>query len=246
MRASLPGLIVLAAVTAVPLQAQYSESARTISVSGEAVVMATPNQAVVTIGVETFDPKLDVASQTNDRIAKKLLAEWKKLGIADVNVQTDGVTVDLSYNERERGAARTVEGYTVRRSYAVIADSAFNVERVIAAGLANGANQLGDVDFRTTEMRKYRDQARVNAVKAAREKAHLIASELGVNVGMPRSITETSGYSGFSGSRRGAAMSQNVVSYASDSGEADSYGAVAPGQIAVRASVAVVFDLVSK
>ncbi len=41
-------------------------------------------------------------------------------------------------------------------------------------------------------------------------------------------------------------MSQNVMSYASDGGDPDTSGAVAPGQIAVRASVSVVFDLIPK
>lgn len=235
---------VLVALTASTLPAQMYTAERHISVTGEAVVMVAPNQVVVTIGVETFDPKIDVASQTNDRIARTLIDEWKRLGLADANIQTSGVTVDISYNERERSRARTIEGYIIRRSYAVTSGSAAMAERVIAAGLANGANQLGDVDFRTTEMRKYRDQARVDAVKAAREKAVLIASQLGASVGPPRSISETTSYSEWGG-RRGTGMSQNVVSYAPESGSADSQGAVAPGQIAVRATVSVTFDLVT-
>lgn len=237
-------LCILVALAASHLTAQTAQTERTISVSGEAVVMVVPNQAVVTIGVETFDPKLDVASQTNDRVAKTLIAEWKRLGLADSKIQTSGVTVDISYKERDRSHTRQIEGYIVRRSYAVTADSAANAESVITAGLANGANQLGGVDFRTTEMRKYRDQARVSAVKAAREKAVLIASQLGASVGAPRSISETTNYYNWGGSRE-SAMSQNVMSFAPDSGEADSQGAVAPGQIAIRATVSVVFDLVT-
>ena len=235
---------VLVALASLSLSAQVPVD-RTISVTGEAVVMVVPNQVVVTIGVETFDPKLDVASQTNDRHARTLLAEWKRLGIADANVQTSGVSVAISYNEKERNKARTIEGYTVNRSYAVAADSAAMAEKVIAAGLANGANELGDLDFRTTEMRKYRDQARVSAVKAAREKAVLIATQLGASVGAPRTISETTFYSEWGGNRRGGGMSQNVMSYAPESGDADSQGAVAPGQIAVRATVSVVFDIVT-
>jgi uncharacterized protein len=234
-------------LASLPLLAQPAENVRTISVSGEAVVMVVPNQAVVSIGVETFDPKLEVASQTNDRIAKTLISEWKRLGIADANIGTDGVSVDISYNHRDNERVRVVEGYVVRRSYAVTVDSAAKAEQVISRGLANGANQLGDVEFRTTDMRKYRDQARVSAVKAAREKADLIAAQLGVSVGAPRNISESSDYYGWGGYRpRSTSMTQNVASYSDSGGSPDSQGAVAPGQIAVRASVSVVFDLIAK
>jgi uncharacterized protein YggE len=236
-------LVSLIALTSISVLADTPVD-RTISVSGEAVVMVAPDQAVVTLGVQTFHQNLETASLTNDSAAKKLLAEWKRLGIPDANIQTTGVTVDISYltnNER----ARTIEGYVVSRSYDVIADSAATAEKVIARGLASGANSVGEVGFRTTEMRRYRDQARVSALKTAREKAELMASQLGASVGPPRSITESSGYDSPRRYNRNA-MSQNVMTVASDSGDADTEGAVAPGQIAVRASVAVVFDLIPR
>ena len=240
MRLLLPLLVTLTSLSAF---AETKEIDRTISVSGEAVVMVVPNQAVVTIGVETFDSKLEVASSTNDRVAKKLIQEWKSLGIADANIQTSGVSVEISYLRDSDRVRRTIEGYEVSRSWTVITDNAAMAEKVISTSLANGANSVSEVEFRTTELRKYRDQARVTAIKAAREKADLIASQLGASVGPPRSIGETTNY--YSPSRYNrAAMSQNVTSYASDDAPADIGGAVAPGQIAVRASVSVVFDLV--
>jgi uncharacterized protein YggE len=237
MRA-LPVTLVLLTLS-IPLRAQQ-ESPRTISVTGEAVVMVVPNQAVVTIGVETFDTKLDVATQTNDRIAKALLAEWKRLGVADSRIQSEGTSVDILYDTRDSSRRRVVEGFVVRRSYEVTAGDAAMADRVIALGIANGANQLGGISFRTTELRKYRDQARVSAVRAAREKAELIASQLGAKVGPPRTISEGSSYYGWGGSR--GAMTQNAMTEVSgDGGETE--GSVAPGMISVRASIAVVFDL---
>lgn len=239
-----PALVIALVLSSLSLFAQDGTvEQRTISVSGEAVVMVVPNQAVVTIGVETFDPKLDVATANNERIASGLVADWKSLGIADTRISTAGASTEISYNH-ESGRRRTVEGYVVRRTYEVTTDGAATAEKVIARGLANGANQLEGIDFRTTEMRKYRDQARVSAVKAAREKADLIASQLGVRVGPPRNITETTSYSSWY--RQSSAMTQNVMTEASGGGDPDSYGSVAPGQIAVRASVAVVFDLITR
>jgi uncharacterized protein YggE len=244
MRTAHFALLTLIAAPAFAQTVGVYESPRGISVSGEAAIMVVPDQAIVMIGVETFDAKLDVAAATNERTAKGLIAEWKKLGIADSNIKTSGVSVSIAYDDQHRTPSRTIVGYVVRRSYDITAGSAALAEQVINRGLANGANQISEIDFRSTEMRKYRDQARIQATRAAREKAELIATQLGATVGPPRNITETTSY--YSGRYQQNSMSQNVTSYPPDGGESDSAGAVAPGQIAVRASVSVTFDLVTK
>src|SRR5688500_735521 len=83
-------------LSAFPLSAQTAEP-RTISVSVEAVVRVGPNQAVVTIGVETFDPSLEVASEKNDLAARAMIGEWKKLGVTDASIKTSGVQLEIAY-----------------------------------------------------------------------------------------------------------------------------------------------------
>jgi uncharacterized protein YggE len=103
------------------------------------------------------------------------------------------------------------------------------------------------IQFRTTELRKHRDEARALAVTAAREKAEALAGELEQTVGHPTSIREEhsswwSGYNAWWGSRRGDMMAQNVIQElggAAMTGE----GTVAPGQISVSARVSVTFEL---
>jgi uncharacterized protein YggE len=48
------------------------------------------------------------------------------------------------------------------------------------------------VEFRTTELKKHRMLARKEAAKAAREKADVLATELGAKVGAVRTITDYS------------------------------------------------------
>ncbi|MCK5634348.1 MAG: SIMPL domain-containing protein, partial [Anaerolineales bacterium] len=110
-----------------------------------------------------------------------------------------------------------------------------------------GATNVHGIDFRTSELRKYRDQARALAVQAASEKAEAMAGELSISVGTPKSINEDHvgwwswyGY-GWWGSRY-AGMSQNVVQNASGP-SSDFEGAFAPGQISVNARVTVTFEL---
>ena len=74
------------------------------------------------------------------------------------------------------------------------------------------------------------------AIRAAQEKARLLAGEIGQSIGPAYSITETSG-NDYSRSN----MVQNAAGIAGDSAASDS--AISPGSISVTAQVTVRFRL---
>ncbi len=213
---------------------------RTISTSGTAIVYVTPDQVVVTFGIETFDADMDKATSANNSAAAKLVAAIKGLGVEEKYVQTDRLEVQIAYHFAEEQRNK-IAGYYARRSYSVKLKDVKLFNKLIETGLKNGANQLHGVDFQTTEIRKYRDQARQMAIKAAKEKAVALANELDCKVGKPLTITE--GSAGYSIGNLN--VSRNVVqSVAQATAEGDANSDTLPlGQIAVQASVNVTFDL---
>ncbi len=126
----------------------------------------------------------------------------------------------------------------MRRAFTVTLKNPKLLENTVTSALANGANRIMGLEFRTTELRRFRDQARRQAVAAAREKAGLLAGEMSIAVGRPVSINE--GYSGSTNGSRwwgwnsgGANFVQNVVQAG---GEAGPDGTTIPlGQIGVSA-----------
>ena len=213
---------------------------RSISTSGESIVYVVPDEVIVNFGVQTFDRDLDKAKASNDDQSARLLKAIKSLGIEDKHIQTDTLNIDIQYNDRHQG----IEGYGARRIYSVTLKDTKLLEKLIDRGLKNGANQLHGFEFKTSELRKHRDQARKMAIKAAKEKAVALAGELEMKVGKPRTINEGSvGYyygRSWGGNSFGNA-SQNSVQAAPEGGEG---GETMPlGQMAVRASVSVTFDL---
>jgi uncharacterized protein YggE len=121
-------------------------------------------------------------------------------------------------------------------------------ESLLTAALEAGANNVHGVQFRTTELRRYRDQARSLAIKAAQEKAVALAAELGQKVGRPLKIEEQQSnwwawYGGWWGGGWSGAMTQNVVQNVSGGGQSSEDTTIAPGQITVNARVAVTFEL---
>jgi uncharacterized protein YggE len=212
-------------------------------VTGESSIYVTPDEVIISVGVETFDRLLDKATESNDVLSRKLLAAIKEAGIEDKHLQTDNLEVSIDYHNE--GAAKGIDGYRARREYRVTLKDPKKTEAVVNTALKNGANLLMGIEYRSTELRKHRDEARKMAVKAAKEKAALLTGELGEQVGRPRTISEGSfGYYGWAGrwNRGSSFMGQNSFQVQNDG--AGVAGETIPiGQIAITASVSVTFDL---
>ena len=121
-------------------------------------------------------------------------------------------------------------------------------EPLLSSVLEAGVNYIHGVDFRTTELRTYRDQARAMAIQAAREKAIALAKELGEEIGRPHRIDEqqTGWWSwyggGWWGRGGGMAGAQNVM-LQNVGGSSGGESTIAPGQITVNAKVTTSFEL---
>lgn len=238
--------LVLALAAAASACSATGKDQRTIAVNGHAELKIVPDQVILTLGVETFNVDLDAAKTDNDRRVSDVLAAAGKLGVADEQLKTDYLDIQPRYKET-RGE-RTFLGYNVRKSVVVDLHDISQFEALLSAVLDAGANYVHGIDFRTSELRKHRDEARSLAIDAAREKAEAMAARLGQNVGRPISMTEGpssvwSPYGSWWGSRRGQPMMQNVTRYGGSAGEAID-GPTVPGQLSVFARVAVTFELV--
>ena len=218
---------------------------RLVTVTGEAVVNVVPDEVVLTLGVESSDKQLRRAKSLDDERVKQVLAAAEKLGIPAKDIQTDHISIEPRY--RDSYEQRDFVGYFVRQAIVINLKDVSQFENLLTDVLDAGANYVHGIQFRTTELRKHKDEARALAIKAAREKAVALAQELDQDVGRPYSIREDqegwwSGYNSWWGSAGGPGMTQNVVQNAGNGG-AEIEGALAPGQISVTARVTVSFEL---
>jgi len=216
----------------------------TISVAGTAEIRVAPDEVNLRLAVETRDPKLDEAVKQNDARMAAVLKFLKEAGIDAKDVQTDFVEIQPHYNTDRREQHLVPEYYQVRRNLGVRLRKVSQFDNVLAGALRQGVNYVLGIDFRTTELRKHRDAARQQAIRAAKEKAVALAQELDVKVGKAQSIQEQTGGGWWSPSTHWShsnAMMQNVIQSA-PSGEA-SEGNLAVGMINVTATVNVTFAL---
>ena len=238
-RASIAAFCV-AAVFCVRAIAAQEPLPRTVSTTGDAVVNVVPDEVVLGLGVETFAAKLEEAKKLNDERATKLVKVIKDAGVEERHIQTATLQLEIRY--RSNRASEGIDGYYARRAYLMTLKQPKKLEELVDAALANGANQLQGISYRSTELRKHRDRARQMAIHAAKEKAAALAAELACALGPPRTIGEGYvGYGGWRGINAQAQMSQNAMQEAGGAPEGDETTPF--GQIGINAQVSVTFDL---
>jgi uncharacterized protein len=211
---------------------------RLISVNGTAEVNVAPDQAVLRLGVESRDKELALAKSRHDERVKKLIGIARDAGIEAKYIQTSQLTMGPEYSDNYR---RNFADYQVSQSISLTLKDLSKYEPLMTRVLEAGVNELQGIEFAVSEPAKYRAEARLKAIRIAREKAGAMAIELGQTVGKPWEISEdgdSSSLFGF-GARANANYAYNVGGKVEGTDES----AVAPGEVAIRASVRVSFQL---
>ncbi len=210
---------------------------RLVTVAGEAEVNVAPDEVVFDLTVSTFNRELRVAKTQTDERLRNIIALAKRYGVADADTQTDYINLTPRY--RGDNEARTLLGYSVRKDLVLTLRDVARAEGLLSELLDSGVTRVNTVSFRSSQMRKYRDQARDLAMRAAREKAAALAGAVGQKIGKAYSIEEevpTRSYA-----------SQNVLSnnYSTVESETSSAseGTLALGLIKISARVTVKFEL---
>ncbi len=159
-------------------------------------------------------------------------------GIKDTELQSSQVQITPNYQTERGQESGKLQFYSVSQSICGTLQDLKKITDVTADAVTAGATGVRNANLRTSELRKYRDEARAKAIRAAKEKATALAAELGAKIGKPHTITE--------GAYDWNSLSNNSVQAPATgetrSGE-DASPSFAPGTISVTASVTVAFIL---
>jgi uncharacterized protein len=252
---SMPNANVRAATptpTTIPnvIQTNTCDASRSIQVSGVAVVNVMPDRALIKLGVQSNGRSAKEAQANNSATINQVTKALKTLGIDLKDVSTDWYTIEPIYKDYD---SMYITGYRIHNTVEITVRDVSKANDVIVAAFQSGANQVVDVQFYTSELRKYRDQARQAAMTAAREKADALSGTAGTGVNCVLTITENT-YSNFYSGGWGwygynpnpNVMTQNVLQNAAPSEGAGTTlddGPLSAGQISIRAEVSVSYGL---
>jgi len=235
--------------TAVPGMAPAEgtcDSSRSIHVSGAAVVYVTPDRALLQLGVQSNGTTPDAVRRDNAEEIQKVMRAVSALGVEAKDIATDYYIVYPIYDDYN---SLVIKGYRIDNTVSITVRDVSLADDILIAALKAGANEVQDVQFYSSELRKYRDQARALAMEAAGEKAQDLAEAAEAQAGCVLSISENSWsyyYGSWRGGREMALWAQNVVQNASSSqGELAQMddSPITLGQIVVRAEVSASYSL---
>ena len=235
--------LIAALLLAQPASAQaLPGQQRQISVNGTAAVRVAPDEVLLTVGVDTRHAELQEATRENDARMARALALIRQHGVADKDMQVNHIQVEPDYNHER---SRTVPvAYRVHKSVTLRLTQLNRFDALLTSLYGVGVNQVSDIEYRTSQLRRHRDKARELAAQAAREKADQLTAQLGVKRGKALSIRESSSQWGRTMLGNRNLQQQNAMQQAQGAapaeGDEDSFAA---GQISVTATVDVVFEI---
>ena len=190
-------LLVLAiALSASSVFAQNGNDRPLITVSGQAELRVPPDEVVFTLEVESVDKDVLAAKKKTDESVTAVLSLARNNKVSPDDVQTSYISVEPKYNtdeldyEARRAVKRIFIGYAVSKTIAIRLKDIPRFDQLLSDVLKAGITRVSNVEFRDSQVRKHRDQARAMAIKAALEKATLLAREIGQTIGPAHSITE--------------------------------------------------------
>lgn len=201
-----------------------------VTTTGSAKLHAEPDEVHFSININTEGKDLLAAKQENAALTGKAIAYLRSKGVADRHIQTQYLSVNVQYRNREKTDPRYIANQSIR----VCLVDVSKFEDVNIGLLKEGITGINGPNFKTSKQEELLDKARLKAVIDAREKATALANELGQKIGPAYSITDVQNNGG-GNLVYGRAMAMDMGESAGPS--------IALGEITVSHSVTVAFYL---
>ena len=191
MRSTFLILVSLLLVTTMASFPALSQHNSQINVQGVGAVSVVPNAYSVTFIVEQQGEtvsKLHTALQSDlHNVVSFLLAQ----GIAEKDIQSMQVRLSPRYINTPEG--RKQQGFSLTREIVITDKNIDNYDRVLDGVLKRGVERIQQFSFINVSSTDSYEQALILAVKNAKQRAHILAKELGVEIGEVVAISESGG-----------------------------------------------------
>jgi hypothetical protein len=159
-------------------------------VNGDGKTVFVPDVAQFTFNVITNGQGKDIQSlqKQNTETANTVIKFLKDNGIKDQDITTQ--SYDLYPQYQYSGGASRINGYEINQGVSVKVRDMDKAGDVLAGVVSSGANSVSQLKFTVDDPEDIKNQARIKAVKNAKERAKKIASATGIRLGRIISIEE--------------------------------------------------------
>ena len=167
--------------------AQEQKQIPMVTVSGEGKVKVAPDQALISISIETKGTKAEEVKRENDKKMDAILKFIKKSNIAAEDFQTQRISLNPNYDYEKKKY-----NYIATQTVQILLRDLSKYD-VLMEGLVNeGINRIDNVEFKSSKLTQLQSDARKLAMKEAKAKAEDFVSVLGQKVGKAILISDNS------------------------------------------------------
>ncbi|MBN2378882.1 SIMPL domain-containing protein [candidate division WOR-3 bacterium] len=163
---------------------------RTLVVTGTAEVVVAPDICYMSFAVESSSKKAQEAYEENVRIMNAINAAIRAHGVEGKDMRTAYFSFSPQYRYTDNGKS-ILEGYYVYNTLQVSVRDLSKVSAVLDTAVTAGAKDVQGINFTVENPKKYTEEARRDALKAAKKKAQEAAELLGFRLGAPISVSES-------------------------------------------------------
>ncbi len=204
-----------------------------LDVTGRGEVKRVPDVALIGAGVVTQSVNAATAMQENAARMARVVAALRRAGLAEKDIATSAISLSPQYRYTENRPPE-ITGYQASNQVNIRFRDIGKSGAVLDVLVKEGANQINGPTLVIDQPQAAMDEARVAAIKSARQRAELYASATGLKVKRIVAISEGEAYSP-------RPMPMMAMSRSADAMEAKSE--ILPGEQAIEAIVSVVFEL---
>jgi uncharacterized protein len=205
-----------------------------IRASGEATIRAKPDRAQISIGVVTQAPTAQAASAQNATQTSAVLDALKRALGASGEIKTSGYSISPQY-QYANGRPPKITGYQASNSVLTSVNDLSLTGKVIDAANEAGANDITGISFSLRDDNAIRAEALAEAARKARSAAEAIAKALDVRITAVLDADTTEAPV--------VRPMNKAFAMAGTMPEARAPTPIEPGDLDVRASVTVTFEV---
>jgi uncharacterized protein YggE len=224
---------------ALELKGSLSGQQEGIWTSGEGKVYATPDIAVLTLGIESQEDSVAVARDKAAAAMKDVIAALKDQGIEDKDIQTQYFNITQVTRWDSGKDTEVVTGYRVTNTVTVkvreIEKAGDVIDSVVAVG--GDLTRVNGINFTIENPQPYYEQAREKAFDYAAAKAKQLATKAGVQLGKVTYISESSGSYGIM--YRNYAVAEDAVAVPAPTIPTN----ISAGQLEITATVQLAYEI---
>lgn len=160
-----------------------------LTISAEGRLEATPDIAIVSLGVLTEGKNPVSIKEENSTKINAIIAELEKRGVDKKDIKTLQLDLQPKYNW-DNGKS-TLAGYILRQQIEVKIRDISKAGEIFSEATNLGSNEAGNIRYDFTDLEGLKQKARIIALENAKAKAEDLAKTAGIRLGKLINFTES-------------------------------------------------------